>query len=119
MRRLISNRGLSLVEVLVAMLLLVIGLLALVTQWPLGTRMVLQSEYYTRASVLAEQILEELDAGTFPPTAGTRTVAPYTIQWTVASGPHAQTRRVSVQVRWTWQGRTHSVTMHTLIGSET
>lgn len=110
--------GLSLVEVIVAMLLLMIGLLGVVSQWPLGTRMIMLGESQTEASVLAEQYLEMLNGSTFPPPSGTRNMGNYAVQWTVSAGPHAQTRLVVVTVRWNWQGRQYQVRMPTILAAE-
>ncbi len=113
-----GRRGLSLVEVMVAMTLLLVGLLAVVRQWPLGARMTFLGEFQTEASTIAEQTLESLKASPFPPSSGTRTIGRYTVQWTVSAGPVSTTRLVVIEVRWTWQGRQYAIRMQTIVGAE-
>jgi Tfp pilus assembly protein PilV len=63
----------------------------------------------SRAVQLAQQRLEELKSGAFPPADGTQTVDQYTVAWTVSSvgfGPAAgDLRRISVRVDWPQQVR--------------
>lgn len=111
-------RGFTLIEVMVAMTLLLIGILAIVTQWPTGARLAWHSEWQTEASTLAERTLESLDAGVFPPTSGTATVGRYTIIWTIIPGRITNTVLADVVVRWVWEGRNHQVRMGTLLCSK-
>ena len=113
-----SPRAFSLVEVMVAMVLLMVGVLAVVAQWPMGARLGIISEYQTEASTLAERTLEMLDAGTYPPVSGTSTQGIFTIVWTITRGPILNTVRANVVVSWTWQGRPYGVRMGTIISSE-
>jgi Tfp pilus assembly protein PilV len=108
----------SLVEVMVAMVLLMVGMLGVVSQWPMGTTLLIASEFQTEASVLAEQHLEALNAAPFPPSSGSRVTGRYTLTWTISAGPIAETRRAVVTVRWNWQGRPYSIAMSTVIAAE-
>lgn len=114
----LSTRAFSLVEVMVAMVLLMIGVLAVVSQWPVGARMGIMSEWQTEASTIAERTLEMLDAGPYPPIPGTATEGRFQISWTVGRGPIVNTSTAEVTVRWTWQGTPYQTRMATIIAAE-
>ncbi|MBN1425723.1 prepilin-type N-terminal cleavage/methylation domain-containing protein [Candidatus Fermentibacteria bacterium] len=111
------NRAFSLVEVMVAMVLLLIGVLAVVAQWPMGARLGFMSEWQTEASTIAERTLETIDAGPYPPTSGTATEGRYQITWTISRGPIINTKYAHVVVQWPWQGRMYAVRMGSIIAA--
>jgi len=116
-----NSSGFTLVEVMVAMAILLIGLLGLVGQWPMGTDLVMLSGYRSEASVLAERFLEEVAALDFPSAAslgsGSRYVDGYTISYVISPGPVEGTLAAEVHVSWDHKGRTHSLNMSTVVGS--
>ncbi len=94
-----DRRGFTIVEVLVAVMVLAVGILGLVTTAGLVTRMIAQGQRYTRASTLASERFEILRAQRCPAVGtGTETRGAYTIAWSVAdtAGGRARVIRVSV-----------------------
>jgi prepilin-type N-terminal cleavage/methylation domain-containing protein len=65
MRRL-GQRGVTVVELLVAMLLLAIALIALAASFPYAMYGVLAGGFQTTASLLAQQAIERLEATDYP-----------------------------------------------------
>lgn len=108
-----SARGFTLAEVLVAVTILAVSLLAIMTAFPVGYRDIVYGGRVSQAVALAQQKLEELKAGTFPPAAGSATNGDYTINWGVASvgfgvSDHqvsdlqvSHLQKVTVTVTWT------------------
>ena len=100
-----SARGFTLVEVLVAVTILVVSLLAIMTAFPVGYRDIVYGGRVSQAVALAQQKLEELKAGTFPPVNGNATNGAYTITWTVTSvgfgSAVSDLQKVTVTVTWT------------------
>jgi type IV pilus assembly protein PilV len=109
-RRSRDERGLTLIEVLVALTLFALGALALAALVPAGTRTVSKAGEDTRASELAAQCMERLldtpygdpalDAGTHNdaqnPHAGR-----YWVSWQVEDNqPVGLCKRITVRVRW-------------------
>ena len=118
-----EERGASLIEVMVALILLSIGILAVARLFPAGSHAELQSRMTSTASYYAQQKGEELmglssadpgfSVGRHP--AGTATEALGTSgQWkryydiSLLPAPLSSVRRVVVVVSWTYVG-THSV----------
>ena len=62
MRTMINERGMTLVEVLVAVTVLTVGLTAIATGMQLGTSGITQAQQETTATFLAEQKLEDIRA---------------------------------------------------------
>lgn len=94
-----NRRGFTIVEVLVAVMVLTVGLLALVTTAAMTTRMIGQGGRYTRASTLASQRFEILRSRTCTALAdSTQTQGPYTIAWTVTSTNGGKSRQIKVTV---------------------
>jgi prepilin-type N-terminal cleavage/methylation domain-containing protein len=99
-----EGRGFTLVEVLVAATILAVCLLAIITAIPVGFRNIAYAGHVSKGVALAQQKLEELKAGSFPPAGGNQTNAEFTISWSVtsvgfSSGPD-DLRKVTVTVTW-------------------
>lgn len=103
-------RGVTLIEVLVALTLFAIGTLALASLIPAGTKSVSNSGEQTRASELAAQTIEVLldtPYGDGNLTAGTHNdpdnphPGSYFVSWVVQDDqPIASCKRITVIVRW-------------------
>ena len=91
------KRGFTVIEVLIAVIVLVVGLLGLVTTAALVTRMVGRGTRASKATLFAQQKVEGLRATTCASLAGgADTVAPYTRKWIVTTVGNA--RRIQVIV---------------------
>ena len=86
-----KNSGFTIVEIVVAIVILSVGLLGLVTTAGLVTRMIAQGQRYSVASALANRRFEMLAAGrcaniaTGGTTSGADTVGRITLTWTVTN----------------------------------
>lgn len=124
-----SGKGFTLVEIMIAMLLLVIALVGLASVTVSVIKGNDLSRMVTTATTLAKDKMEELknlsatSAGYDALTGSSDTVeAIYTRQWTVgavgATAPDNDTtkmRKITVTVTWTWNGQSHSVTLNTIV----
>ncbi len=105
--------GFSLVEVLVAALILMVAIAGLLSAFPVGHRDIVYSGRVSQAVELAQQKLEELKSGTYPAADGsadgTQTNGAYTISWTVTNvgfaGSVDDLRKVDVTVSWAQMAR--------------
>jgi len=114
-----TERGASLVEVMVALVVLAVGILAVARLFPAGSQSQLQSRMTSNASYFARQKSEylrtlpgshaDLGAGRHPAGSATEDLGDGG-QWhrfyDVASlpAPLTSVRRIVVTVNWTWQG---------------
>ncbi len=96
--------GFTIVEVLVSVLILAGAILGLIGAFPAGYQDVVYGGRVSQAVALAQQKLEALKQGPFPPTNGTQTSGAYTLTWTVTSvgvgGATDDLRKVSLVVTW-------------------
>lgn len=103
-RGLVPGQGFSIVEVLVAAVILSVSLLSIMTAFPVGYRDIGYGGHVSQAVALAQQKLEALKAGPFPPAGGTETNGPYTLTWAVSGvgfgGTPGDLQRVTVTVTW-------------------
>ena len=115
MRRVKNNQGLTLIEVLIAAAILAVGLLALVSAFPIGYVDVTVSGGQSRATSYAQAMMEQLKNQPFPAalpvngndvpqiTAGVPDAA-YTRTWNVTqepgTNPPNRLARVRVTVQW-------------------
>jgi prepilin-type N-terminal cleavage/methylation domain-containing protein len=111
-----KGRGFTLLELLVAATILAVSLLAIATAFPVGYRDVVYGGRVSQAVAMAQQKLEELKAGSFPPVGGKQTNAEFTISWSVTSvGFGAATndlRKIAVTVTWPQSTRTGRYELH-------
>jgi len=104
-----DKRGFTIIEVLVAVLVLTVGVLALVGTAGLVTRMVAQGHIDTEASALAAQRFEILRSQRCTAmTSGTATDGPYTLTWRVGPSVNPRVRAVALAVNQpTMNGRSN------------
>jgi type IV pilus assembly protein PilV len=130
MRSAISGkRGFTLIEVLVAILFLVIGLLGLLSLTTTVIKGNAFSKMTTMATTLAKAKLEDVKSQSYTDVAtstdyatssgtvsGSSSGALYTRTCTVTGdSPAANMKTISVQVTWLWNGTSRSVSTSTII----
>ncbi len=94
-----GSDGFTLVEVLVAMLILTIGIIALIGSSALVTRMITQGQIFSEASALAAQRIETLRSGGCAGMgSGTAVDGPYALSWTVVPIADGKVQRVELTV---------------------
>lgn len=94
-----DRRGFTIIEVLVAVMVLTVGLLALVTTAAMTTRMIGQGSRYTQASTLASERFEILRSRTCAQLADSSgTFGAYTMAWTITSTNGGKSRQIKVTV---------------------
>lgn len=100
----IGQAGFTLIEMLIAAAILGVTLVAMTTAFPVSYVNVVYAGRVSQGVALAQLVLEDLKAGTFPPANGNATSGIYTITWTVTSvgvgGAADDLRKVSVTVTW-------------------
>jgi len=114
-----GERGMSLVEILIALVVLSLGIMALGGMFPAGTRTQVQTRMQSSANYFAQQKLEELRAihwddaalnsGRHPAGSVCDTLGPYGswrrfYQVDQLPSPMQDLKRVSVNVSWTYRG---------------
>ena len=100
-----SERGFSLIEVLFALTFLAVGILAVASMIPAGTRGVTQSRVITSGLMAAQVKMEDLKGTDFTalnPGTFSDTTSVFTRTWVVTdSVPMAGCKRIQVTSRWT------------------
>lgn len=116
-----GHKGFTLVEVLIAAAILAVGLLALVSAFPVGYVDVTTSGGQSKATAYAQQMLEQLKNQPFTPSAAAQTDTPeanYTRTWSITQEPgtNAPNRlaRIQVTVAYTGGGRPQTITLETM-----
>jgi prepilin-type N-terminal cleavage/methylation domain-containing protein len=124
-----NNQGFSLIELLIAIALLSIGLLALFTLQSTAIRGNLDSKELTTAVFLSEKKMEELKNTPFDSlTLGSANDANNPINgsgqgggifnrsWTIQSySGSSRMKRITVSIAWTLMGNSHSTSMDTVV----
>jgi prepilin-type N-terminal cleavage/methylation domain-containing protein len=108
-----SERGFTIVEVLIAVIILTVGLLGLASTAAYVTRMIAQGNRYTEAATLANRRLELLRGGGCSTMAnGSNITGRYTVTWTVTSIVSGKGRQIQLTVTspTTYGTRTDSFT---------
>jgi type IV pilus modification protein PilV len=94
-----SEGGFTVVEVLIAVLVLTVGLLGMVTTAALTTRMIAQGQHYTEASAIANERFEILRARPCSEmSGGSEHVGRFSVSWTVTADQSGIWRRVDLAV---------------------
>jgi len=121
MRRARDHQGLTLIEVLIAAAILAVGLLALLSVFPIGYVDLNVSGGQSKATAYTQQMLEQLKNQTFNPGPLNQTDTPepgYTRTWTIAqepgTNPPNRLARIQVTVVWTRGDRSQTVTLETM-----
>lgn len=115
------NHGFTLIEILIAIVILTIGLLALVSVTVMVIKGNSLNRGITTATTLAKDQLETLKNTNYNSVAsssGWLTVtgfSGYERRWQVATSGNQKT--IVMEVRWIWQGSYHQVTLDTIISS--
>lgn len=116
-----NQRGLTLIEVLIASAILAVGLLALLSAFPIGYVDVNISGGQSKATAYAQQMLEQLKNQPFNPGPLTQADTPepgYTRTWSITQEPGTnmpnRLSRIQVTVDWTQGDRPQSVTLESM-----
>jgi prepilin-type N-terminal cleavage/methylation domain-containing protein len=110
-----DERGMTIVEVLVAVLVLSVGLLALTTAAAAVTRMVDEGKRSTEAAALAAERVELLLADGCPVLGGGSTArGSFTVGWEVVAAAGERARAITVVVERTTPRGTRADTVRTL-----
>lgn len=117
MRRIRDSRGFSIVELLVALTIIAIGVLAVAGLMPLARRSTIQSGDITRAIEYAQQKMEELKNMEYEDvTSGSDSMGIFRRSWTVdADIPMEDMKRITTKVSWI-TGTQDTVELVTYIG---
>jgi len=104
-RRRASGAGFSLIEVMFALTFLAVGILAVASMIPAGTRGVSESRTITSGLMAAQLKIEELKGtpyNSLPAGSGSDTVSVFRRSWTVTDSiPTAGCKRLVVTSDWT------------------
>ena len=117
------RRGFTLVEMMVAILLIGVGLMGLAALSTTVTRANVHSASLTAASSLAQERMERFQTDAYEGiVSGSDTRLQdgilYTRAWTVTNNaPEVGLKTVIVTVSWTTRGKPHSTTLSTIRGS--
>lgn len=113
-----NQRGMTLLEVLVAATVVCVGLLAVAVMFPTSSTNIDYGGKTSKATAIAQEKLEELRNTSFASmVAGSDTPTGYSRSWTLsdAGGSPFRLRTLSVTVSWpSATGRPNSVTLQTL-----
>jgi prepilin-type N-terminal cleavage/methylation domain-containing protein len=129
----LSNRGLSIIEVLVAIAIFAIGILAVAKMQYWNVRNNTTGNITTQATMLARQKIEELksldfgeaDMGIGPHPDPNNPIDEngnaggiYTRQWDVTNPLGPSTRQIQVTVSWTRHGQTRDIELTSITGGD-
>lgn len=94
-----DRRGFTIVEVLVAIIILTVGLLGLVTAAATVTRMITQGRWYTEASAYANERFEILRSESCGDVSdGSASRGSFTLSWTVDSVSNGRGQTITLTV---------------------
>lgn len=111
-----NDHGMTLLEILVAVTVLCVGLLAVIVMFPTSSSNIDYGGKMSKATSLAQGKLEEFRNTSFDSiTAGNDSPAGYTRTWTVsdAGAFPFRLKTITVTVSWIALGRPNSVTLQT------
>ena len=118
-----DRRGFTMIEIIIAVLLLTVGLIGIVSVSVMVIDGNQFSKTMTTATSLAKDKLEELQNASYENI--TSSTAPetkeniYQRSWTVtADSPAVNMKTIVVTVTWPWKGQTKDVTLRTIIAKK-
>jgi prepilin-type N-terminal cleavage/methylation domain-containing protein len=118
-----DQKGFSLVEVLIAMTIFAIGVMALAQMQITAIRGNAFSSTTTDGTTLAQDRVEQLmnlpydDGALAAGNHGPITQGVYNVSWDVANGPVTNTKTVDVSVTWTANGWNRTVALRCIKGA--
>ena len=113
-----NDQGLTLLEILLAVTVLCVGLLAVALMFPTSSGNINYGGDMSQATALAQEKIEEFRNTTFASiTGGNDAPAGYARTWTVsdAGSTPFRLRTVTVTVSWTAPGRPGNVVLQTFV----
>jgi type IV pilus assembly protein PilV len=119
----LQSRGFTLIEVMIAILLIGVGLLGLAVMSTTVTRGNLHSSSLTAASTIAQERIEQFRTEAYENIASgndTRVVdgVTYTRTWQVSDNdPQVGLKTITVSVGWTSRGKAHRTSLSTIRGA--
>jgi type IV pilus modification protein PilV len=112
-----NQKGFTIIEVLVAVLVLSVGILGLATTAALVTRMIGQGERFSQASTMAAEQFEVFRSQSCSSLAsGATTNGGFTLTWTVQDAAGGRAKTVTIEVRSPTVRGTRADTFATTIG---
>lgn len=117
-----DSKGFTLIEVVISLGILLIGILAVLALFPVGFDSAGRSADLTKATIFAQNQMEEIKRVGYPVTAvGTPTAFSdpkfnYTVQISTAGLP-ANCQQVTLSVSWAYKGKAHNENFVTIIAS--
>lgn len=118
MRKFLNDKGFTLIEIMIAMFILVVGLLGVAGVATTVINGNVFSKGLTTATTLAQDKMEELKNTKYSNIAsGSDTQESiYTRTWTSTSdSPATGMKTIDVTVQFPWKGSTHNVTLKTIV----
>jgi prepilin-type N-terminal cleavage/methylation domain-containing protein len=124
------ERGATLIELMMALVMLSIGLMAVSQLFPAGTRGQMSDKLYSMGNYYAQEKIEEMSARTWADaelsigrhpagaaveSLGTRGTWQRFYQVDVMAAPLDNLRKVTVTVNWTYQGNARAVNVTTFV----
>jgi len=119
MNKIANSSGFTLVEILIAMFIFVVGLLGVAGVATTVINGNAFSKKITTATTLAQNKMEEIKGTAYPSIAsGSDTQETiYTRTWTVTSdSPVTGMKTIDIVVAFSWKGSPHNVTLQTMVG---
>jgi prepilin-type N-terminal cleavage/methylation domain-containing protein len=132
LRSLCSNKGFTIVEVIIAMFIVAVGIVALMSMQPMSWQTAKKADLLGKAAGILEQELEEteliiMNPNNVIPAGGTKTVyasgtgtaqgtgdVPYTVQTTIVNAGSSWTVRVKV----TWPGNNKGISESLIVSRQ-
>ncbi len=120
MMKIRALNGFTLIEIIISLAVLAIGVVALLSLFPVGFDSAARSADLTKATVFAQQKMEDIKRTGYPvaavatPTPFSDTRFTYTIA-VLALSPPGNLQQVTLTVSWTYRGRSYNETFITYI----